>query len=196
MSPGTDRYQEARGAASAGHVSFAERPRGASRARFSANQPRPSGPAALADDAVDNRDATGHLLLPLKENAMDQPELRNFEDFWPYYVRQHQSETNRTLHVVGTTLALGSLAAGLLTRRVAFFLAAPVLGYGLAWVGHFFVEGNTPATFSHPLWSLRGDVVMWWKTVNGTMRAEVERVATSNGVPGAGETKAAAPQAN
>ena len=54
--------------------------------------------------------------------------------------------------------------AGLLTRRRAFFLAAPVVGYGFAWVGHFFVEGNKPATFKHPLWSLRGDLVMWWKT--------------------------------
>jgi hypothetical protein len=127
---------------------------------------------------------------------MEQPEMRTFEDFWPYYVREHQSETNRTLHFVGTTLALGSVAAGLLTRRAAFFLAAPVLGYGFAWVGHFFVEGNKPATFTHPLWSLRGDLVMWWKTVNGTMGAEVERVATTNGVHPEGEAEPAAPQPN
>jgi hypothetical protein len=127
---------------------------------------------------------------------MDQPEMRTFEEFWPYYVRQHANETNRTLHVVGTTLALGSVAAGLLTRRASLLLAAPVLGYGLAWVGHFFVEGNTPATFSHPLWSLRGDLLMWWKTMNGTMRAEVERVATTNGVHAEGAPEAAASQAN
>ena len=81
---------------------------------------------------------------------MEQPEMRSFEDFWPFYVREHQSETNRTLHFVGTTLAMGSVAAALLTRRPAFLLAAPVLGYGFAWVGHFLVEGNKPATFKHP----------------------------------------------
>ena len=53
---------------------------------------------------------------------------------------------------------------------------APVLGYGSAWIGHFFVEGNVPAAFGHPLWSLRADMRMWTKIVAGTMDAEVERV--------------------
>ena len=113
---------------------------------------------------------------------MDQPEMRSFEDFWPFYVRAHANETNRTLHFVGLSLAMGSVAVGLLTRRPGFFLAAPVLGYGFAWIGHFGVEGNTPATFGHPLWSLRGDFEMWWKIATGTMTAEVERVMKSNGV--------------
>ncbi len=106
---------------------------------------------------------------------MEQPEMRSFEEFWPFYVREHSHPANRALHFVGTTLAMGSLAAGLLTRRPGFFLAAPLLGYGCAWVGHFVVEGNRPATFTYPAWSLRGDMVMWWKTVTGTMAAEVER---------------------
>jgi hypothetical protein len=112
---------------------------------------------------------------------MEQPEMHTFDDFWPHYVREHAHPTNRALHFVGTTLVIGSVAAGLLTRRPGFFLAAPVFGYGFAWVGHFLVEGNRPATFTHPLWSLRGDFVMWWKMATGTMAAEVERAATSNG---------------
>jgi hypothetical protein len=36
-------------------------------------------------------------------------------------------------------------------------------------------EKNIPATFSHPLWSLKGDFIMWRKIANGTMDAEVER---------------------
>ncbi len=106
---------------------------------------------------------------------MEQPEMRSFEEFWPFYVSEHANPSNRALHFVGSTLVLGSLAAGLLTRRPRFFLAMPLLGYGFAWVGHFLVEGNRPATFKYPLWSLRGDAVMWWKTVTGAMDAEVER---------------------
>jgi hypothetical protein len=113
---------------------------------------------------------------------MAEPEMRSFDDFWPFYVREHAHPMNRRLHFAGTTLAMASLAAGLVTRRRAFFLAAPVLGYGFAWVGHFLVEGNKPATFQHPLWSLQGDLVMWWKMLAGTMDAEIARVTSTNGV--------------
>jgi hypothetical protein len=107
---------------------------------------------------------------------MADPEMRTFEDFWPFYVREHANKTNRMLHFLGTSLFLGSTAAGLLTGRKAFFVAGPMLGYGFAWVGHFFVEGNRPATFKYPLRSLRADFVMWGKMLAGTMDDEVERV--------------------
>ena len=103
-------------------------------------------------------------------------DFRTFEDFWPFYVREHANKQNRQLHFVGTTLALGLAAGGLLTKRRWMLLAAPVAGYGFAWVGHFLVEGNRPATFEHPLWSLRGDFKMWTMMVRGEMDAEVERV--------------------
>ncbi|MCU0655430.1 MAG: DUF962 domain-containing protein [Polyangiaceae bacterium] len=82
---------------------------------------------------------------------MDQP--RTFEEFWPYYVRAHSNKTNRMLHFVGTSAGMALLGVGVLTRRVTPALLAPVVGYGMAWIGHFFVEGNKPATFGHPLWS-------------------------------------------
>jgi len=113
---------------------------------------------------------------------MAKPEHQSFEEFWPFYVREHADKTNRTIHFVGTSLAMASVATALLTRRRALLLAAPVLGYGFAWFGHFVIEKNRPATFAHPAWSLRGDMVMWWKMLTGTMDAEVERITTSNGV--------------
>ena len=106
-------------------------------------------------------------------------DMRTFEDFWPFYVREHSNETNRMLHFLGTSLAMGSVVAGLVTGKKGFFAAAPLRGYSFAWVGHFLVEGNKPATFKHPLWSLRGDFVMWGKMVSGKMAAEVERVMQS-----------------
>lgn len=117
---------------------------------------------------------------------MSQPErkdFQSFDDFWPFYVREHEDRTNRALHFVGTTLAMTSAAAGLLTGRRGLLLAAPVFGYGFAWVGHFVFQKNKPATFQHPVWSLRGDFVMWWKMATGAMDAEIERATRSNGVP-------------
>jgi len=111
---------------------------------------------------------------------MRDPEFHSFEEFWPYYVREHANKTNRTLHFIGTSAALGIAAASLVTRRPALLLLAPVMGYGFAWVGHFFVEHNRPATFKHPLWSLRGDFKMWAKMLDGSMDAEVERVLSQD----------------
>lgn len=107
---------------------------------------------------------------------MTDREIETFEEFWDFYVGEHKEKANRILHFIGTTAAVGCLAGGLLTKRRWLLLLAPLVGYGPAWVGHFFVEKNKPASFKYPLWSLQADFVMWWKTVKGEMDAEVERV--------------------
>jgi hypothetical protein len=108
--------------------------------------------------------------------GMTEPRFKSFEEFWPFYVREHANKTNRRLHFVGSSLAGALLAYGLVGRKLWPIAAAPVVGYGFAWVGHFFVEGNRPATFKHPLYSFVGDWKMWSKIATGSMDAEVERV--------------------
>ncbi len=100
-----------------------------------------------------------------------------FEEFWPYYVSQHLDPTCRRLHFVGTSLALACVAVAPFAPTA--LLAAPVFGYGFAWVGHFAFEKNRPASWGsvqHFAWSLRGDLRMWRRIVTGAMDAEVERV--------------------
>jgi hypothetical protein len=96
--------------------------------------------------------------------------LASFDEFWPFYVAQHLHPVNRALHVAGTAAALACLAAGV---GVSGWYAAGALaaGYGPAWVGHFFVEKNRPATFTHPLWSLLGDFKMFGLVLTGRMAA-------------------------
>jgi hypothetical protein len=110
---------------------------------------------------------------------MTDQEIETFEQFWDYYVGEHKEKSTRILHFIGTTAAMGCVAAGVLTRRRWLILVALLAGYGPAWFGHFFIEKNKPATFKYPLWSLRADFVMWWKMVKGEMDAEVERVTRS-----------------
>jgi hypothetical protein len=100
--------------------------------------------------------------------------LTSFEEFWPFYVSQHSRSSTRALHFAGTTLVLGSLAASAVVAPWCAALA-PVLGYGPAWIGHFFFEKNRPATFTYPLWSLRGDVRMYGLMLTGRMAPEVDR---------------------
>jgi hypothetical protein len=100
--------------------------------------------------------------------------LTSFQEFWPFYVSQHSRSSTRALHFAGTTMVLGSLAAGLLVAPWCALLA-PVVGYGPAWIGHFFFEKNRPATFTYPLWSLRGDFRMYVLILTGRMGPEVDR---------------------
>jgi hypothetical protein len=102
--------------------------------------------------------------------------IESFEEFWPHYVHAHRHPVNRALHYVGTTGAIASVATAAITLNPLWLLAAPVSGYGLAWIGHYGFEKNRPATFDHWFWSLRGDFKMYGMALRGKMRAEVERV--------------------
>ena len=107
---------------------------------------------------------------------MSDREIKSFEEFWPFYVGEHRKKATRILHFIGTTAAVGCVAGGLLTKRKWLLAVAPVAGYGPAWVSHFFIEKNKPASFKYPLWSLQADFVRWWKMVRGEMQAEVDKV--------------------
>lgn len=99
----------------------------------------------------------------------------SFAEFWPYYLREHSVALNRRLHFAGTLAALLLLIAGLISHP-AWLLAVPPAGYGPAWAGHFFIERNRPATFTHPWWSLRGDFYMAWLMISGRLERERARL--------------------
>jgi hypothetical protein len=91
-------------------------------------------------------------------------------------VREHSLKATRRFHYVGTTAAMVLIGASVLTRKRWLAALVPVVGYGGAWIGHFFVEKNRPATFTYPSWSFQADFKMWSMMVRGVMDAEVERI--------------------
>lgn len=102
--------------------------------------------------------------------------IGNFREFWPHYVREHARPVTRGLHYMGTAGLVVTIVVALTTGRLAWLALLPVVGYGFAWTAHFFVEHNRPATFTHPLWSLRADFVMFGKMLRGQMCAEAKRI--------------------
>jgi hypothetical protein len=91
----------------------------------------------------------------------DTRTFASFAEFYPFYLEEHGHPLNRRLHFVGTSLVLLTLAAVIISGHLVLLWCLPVVGYGFAWVGHFFIEKNRPATFKHPLYSLLGDFVMF-----------------------------------
>ena len=95
--------------------------------------------------------------------------IQTFAAFWPYYLGEHKSPLCRHLHFLGTTLAVSQLVLAIVTLTPLFLLGALLSGYFWAWIGHFFVEKNRPATFTYPLWSLAADFKMWALMLRGKL---------------------------
>ncbi|PRW33785.1 hypothetical protein C2E21_7200 [Chlorella sorokiniana] len=93
--------------------------------------------------------------------------LKSFYAFYPFYLGEHSNRTCRRLHVVGTTGVVALAAAAIVTSSPSLLLALPLVGYGCAWVGHFWFEHNRPATFRYPLWSLAADFRLWFEVLSG-----------------------------
>jgi hypothetical protein len=102
--------------------------------------------------------------------------FESFDEFWPHYLAEHSDPTNRLLHAIGTSAALVTAAIGVAKKNPKLIALAPLLGYGPAWVGHFLVEKNRPASFQHPLWSLRGDLKMLRLIVGDQIDEEMLRL--------------------
>ena len=95
----------------------------------------------------------------------------SFAEFYPYYLSEHSDRTCRRLHFVGSSLVLGVIVAVASAQLSLVWLwSLPVIGYGFAWVGHFFFEKNKPATFKFPFYSFVGDWVMFKDMLIGKIR--------------------------
>ena len=105
----------------------------------------------------------------------------SFSAFWPHYLREHSRPQTRALHYLGTSIVVALGLFALLTGRWWLLALVPLAGYFFAWVGHFGIEKNRPATFTYPLWSLAADFRMWWLWLTGRLGVELERA----GVEGA-----------
>lgn len=104
----------------------------------------------------------------------------SYHDFWPYYVSQHRKAATRQFHFAGTSASLLLIAATIIWALPWLLIVLPFAAYGPAWFSHFVIEGNKPATFEYPVYSLIGDFRMYGLMWSGRMTDEVQRVA---GVP-------------
>ncbi|ALS99825.1 DUF962 domain-containing protein [Lacimicrobium alkaliphilum] len=96
--------------------------------------------------------------------------FQSFREFYPYYLKEHRNPVCRRLHFIGSLLVLLIICWSMLSQNPWWLLLMPLVGYGFAWVGHFFFEKNRPATFQHPWYSLLGDWVMFRDMLTGRIK--------------------------
>ena len=91
----------------------------------------------------------------------------NFKDFYPYYLSEHSHKTTKLLHFIGTSISLYFLFNFFRTFDFVYIILSLLSGYGLAWISHFFIEKNKPATFKYPFYSFIGDYKMYFEILQG-----------------------------
>lgn len=101
--------------------------------------------------------------------------LNTFEEFWPYYLREHARPTTRQWHFLGTSVALTCIVIVLLFGYWQVLLLGIISGYGPAWYSHFHIEKNRPATFTYPVWSLRADLKLFVYMLSGALDEELAK---------------------
>ncbi|HZF14904.1 MAG TPA: DUF962 domain-containing protein [Steroidobacteraceae bacterium] len=99
--------------------------------------------------------------------ARTRKSFANLREFYAFYLGEHGNRTCRRLHFCGTALAIAGAAGAAIAGRWWPIAAGILCAYALAWVGHFFFERNSPATFRYPLRSLACDFLLFRDMLTG-----------------------------
>ncbi len=102
-------------------------------------------------------------------------DIQTYEEFWPFYLREHAQPATRAWHYLGTFLGLVILTIAVLTKTWWLAPFMFVTGYFFAWMSHGFIEKNKPATFTYPIWSFISDFKMLFCFLTGQMPKELAK---------------------
>ena len=101
---------------------------------------------------------------------MEKNSFDSFKDFYPYYLSEHSKSGTKILHFIGTALVIFYLMMFFLNYDFIYLFLMPLSGYGFAWISHIYIEKNKPATFKYPVYSLRGDFLMFWHIIRAKVK--------------------------
>jgi hypothetical protein len=76
---------------------------------------------------------------------VSMPDFATFDDFFPYYMRQHSKPATRWFHFAGTHLGAAAGVAGVVRREPLLVAAAPVLSRIAAEAGRLTLHDSAAA---------------------------------------------------
>ena len=109
-------------------------------------------------------------VIDIKSNTnLIETESAAPQNFYSFYLAEHQNIACRRLHFAGSSFGLLGLAKSIKERSAKPLLKGIAAGYACAWVGHFFFEKNKPASFKYPLKSFASDYRMYGDILRGRL---------------------------
>jgi hypothetical protein len=106
--------------------------------------------------------------------------IDTFQDFWPEYLRAHESRASRIAHFVGILLSLVLAAALVSCGMVFFLLLATVPAQIGAWLGHKLSPRKDRVSDEHPDWAALADLKMFGLALTGRLGGELRTALATN----------------
>lgn len=114
------------------------------------------------------------------ENRKD---IRNFNEFWPRYLRSHGTRASQAFHLGGVLLSM-ALAAALISCGMVFFLVLAIVPAQIgAAIGHKLSPRRDQTVEDHPDWAALADIRMCALLVTGRLGREIAALSELPSVP-------------
>ena len=105
----------------------------------------------------------------LEQNPKFELPIKNYSEFYRFYLTEHRSMMSRRLHAAGSSVGIYFFSKAIRQRKVKYVAYGLLSGYACAWVGHFVFEKNKPASFKQPLYSFISDWRMFSDVLRGNL---------------------------
>ncbi len=97
--------------------------------------------------------------------------FKSLEEFYPFYLCEHKLPLTKLFHFLATFNAAVFLSSAIKpgpnSASLRWLVVGVVQAYTFAWISHFFIEQNRPATFKYPVYSFVSDWIMFKDVLTG-----------------------------
>lgn len=105
----------------------------------------------------------------LEQNPKFELPIKNYSEFYRFYLTEHRSMMSRRLHAAGSSVGIYFFSKAIRQRKAKYVVYGLLSGYACAWMGHFVFEKNKPASFKQPLYSFISD----WRMLSDIVRGNL-----------------------
>ena len=96
--------------------------------------------------------------------------IKNYAEFYRFYLSGHQKTATRVFHFLGTLIIFFAIGYVIYSGKERFLWYIPIAGYGLPWLADVIFEKNPQGALRYPLWSLISDFRLFFELLTGKQK--------------------------